>query len=344
MIKANGFQTLYFAAFLLILSACITTGPVVRVTNLQDLGQKYLDELEEIKKSRADKKVDDSLNEVIEKTPNFSVVEYLKLHPSSINREKGDYKVGGYDVLSITVYEEPDLSREKVRVAADGYISFPFIGRIKVDGMTTSEIEELISLQLAEGQFLFDAHVSVTVVSYLSKQFFVLGAVKGPGTFSLRARERVLDAISRAKGIDDEHGGEAMVVRTEHPNTEYERKIVIRIDLAAILKGTDQVSNILLEDKDVLYVNQPEYFNIIGQVQKPGRYPYLQKEISLVEALSMAGGFSAIASRNKTRIIRVENGVEQIIEVKVNEITSGKKAQDVKIKPEDVIVVPESFF
>ena len=59
----------------------------------------------------------------------------------------------------------------------------------------------------------------------------------------------------------------------------------------------------------------------------------------------MAEGFTPVASRNKTRIIRVENGVEKIIQIKVDAITdAGKKIQDVLIQPNDIIVVPESFF
>ena len=83
----------------------------------------------------------------------------------------------------------------------------------------------------------------------------------------------------------------------------------------------------------------------IGQVKNPGSYLYQEEVITLVEAISMAGGFTPIAARNKTRIVRVEGGVEKIIQVRVDAITeSGKKAQDVKILPGDVIVVPESFF
>ena len=70
-----------------------------------------------------------------------------------------------------------------------------------------------------------------------------------------------------------------------------------------------------------------------------------EDELTLVEAIGMAGGFTRIASRNSTRIIRIEDGVEKVIHVKVDEITdSGRKVQDVVIKPEDIIVVPESFF
>ena len=62
-------------------------------------------------------------------------------------------------------------------------------------------------------------------------------------------------------------------------------------------------------------------------------------------AIGNAGGFTNIASRKKTRIIRVENGVEKIITVNVDAITSaGRKIQDVRIKPADIIIVPESFF
>ena len=337
-------------AFSFVLS-CSTGGDVVRVTTvsegeLKKLGEKELARLAEIKEAKKRERNNLGLKSVIQGTPNYSIAEYLALYPDSNNPIARDYKVGGYDVLDIMVYEEPDLSRENTRVSAGGYISFPLIERIKVDGLTTSEIEELISLKLAQGQFVLDAHISITVSKYKSKQFMVLGSVKEPGTYPLQAKERVLDAISRAGGIDFEQGGkQGMIIRTENPNTNLEKKIVIRIDLSGLLKGGDQLSNLLLTDKDLLYIPKAENFYIIGQVRNPGSYPYLEKKITLVEAISKAGGFTPIAARNRTRIIRVEEGVEKIIEIKVDAITeAGKKGQDVLIKPGDVIVVPESFF
>jgi len=174
----------------------------------------------------------------------------------------------------------------------------------------------------------------------------VLGAVRSPGTYPVQAKERILDAISKAGGIDFTQGGkQGMVIRTEHLGTDKEEKIVIRIDLSNLLKGGDQVSNLLLADKDLIYVPRAENFYLIGEVKQPGAYPYLEKEITLVEAISKAGGFTQLAARNRTRIVRVENGVEKIIEINVDAITDGgKKAQDVRILPGDVIVVPESFF
>ena len=334
--------------------ACVTGGEVVQVTKvsnsdaaLEDLGEEELAQLAEFRKAQEDEATGDvELEKVVEQTPNYSVEEYLALPAGEKVVKDRDYRVGGYDIIDIIVYEEEDLSREKVRISADGFISFPLIGRLKVAGMTTSEIENSIALKLAEGQFMLDAHVSVIVTDYLSKQFMVLGSVKEPGSYALREQERLLDAISKAGGIDFEQGGkQGMIIRTENPGAENQRKIVIKIDLPALLKGGDQFSNLPLTNKDLIYIPKADYFYIIGQVQAPGSYAYLEKEITLVEAIGKSGGFTPIAARNRTRIIRVEDGVEKIIEVKVDEITeAGKKGQDILIQPGDVIVVPESFF
>ena len=351
--------------FLIVLSmvfficACTGGGNVVKVTNVEEgsysgLKEEDLAKLDEIKSVGGTNGVDDNLRTVIEKTEHFSVSQYLMKHSDLRSVAGGDYTVGGFDVLSVVVYEEKDLSREAVQVSGEGYLSLPLIGRIKVDNLSTSQISELVSNKLAEGQYLLDAHVSVMVTEYNSKRFLVLGAVKRPGSYSLRAQERVLDAISKAGGIllsGGEHsdrlgaGMKGKIIRKENPDTPDERKIIIDIDLQGLLQGRDQISNIYMEDKDVFYVPSAERFYIIGQVKSPGAYTLSNREITLVEAIGMAGGFTQIAARKKSRIIRVENGVEKIINVNVDAITdAGKKIQDVIIQPNDIIVVPESFF
>ncbi|MDY6952116.1 MAG: polysaccharide biosynthesis/export family protein, partial [Thermodesulfobacteriota bacterium] len=171
------------------ISAC-GGGDVVKVTTLQNshkgMGAAELAKIAELKKSgQAQLGLDAGLSNVIEETPHFSVSEYLAQHPEARGAAGGDYRVGGYDVLSITVYEESDLSKEAVRVSEDGYISFPLIGRIKVEGLATSDIERVISRKLAEEEYLLEAHVSVLVTEYNSKGFLVFGAVKTPGSYSL---------------------------------------------------------------------------------------------------------------------------------------------------------------
>jgi len=335
------------------LSAC--GGEVVQVTtvqrgnNLDGLKDRLKDEdravLEEIKKGKGKKEIDSGITNVIEKTPHYTASEYLAKYPEG-RGSAADYKVGGNDILSITVYEEPDLSKEAVRVSGKGLISFPLIGRLKVSELTTTEIETLIAEKLAQQQYLLNAHVDVMVTGYKSKHFFVLGEVSTPGSHPLQARERVMDALSKVGGVEEEKASNrVMLIRTLNPDTPEERKLVIDFSLVDLLKMGDQISNLYLQDRDVLYFIPVEQFYIIGQVRGPGAYNMPEDELTLVEAIGMAGGFTRIASRNSTRIIRVEDGVEKIIQVKVDEITdAGKKIQDVVIKAEDIIIVPESFF
>jgi len=338
---------LVFAVFLMI-TACSTGKDVVRVIEVnngesKELSKTELAELAKIKAEKKSEKNGQGLNHVIKGTQNFSVPQYLAARPDANNPIARDYRVGGYDILDITVYEETDLSTRGVRISADGFISFPLIGRIKVEGLTTSEIEKIISNKLAQGQFIIDAQVSVMVADYRSKQFMVLGPVTNPGSYPLKAQERVIDAISSAGGmVFGQDSNQMMIIRTENPDTEKERKIVIRIDLSALLHDGDQQSNLLLTERDLLYIPKVEPFYIIGEVQNPGSFPYNKNEITLVEAISIAGGFNEWAIRNRTHIVRMEDGIEKIIEVKVDAITkSGQKNQDVLIRPGDIIVVPD---
>lgn len=91
---------------------------------------------------------------------------------------------------------------------------------------------------------------------------------------------------------------------------------------------------------------RPRNVFITGSVNRPGSYPIpTEQPTTLMEAIAMAGGFSEQASLNGTRIIRIEQGQEQIIRVKVNDIISkGDKTRDVRVYPNDLIFVPESFF
>lgn len=333
---------------------------VVKVTEVsKDLfaGLKRDDaaKVAEIKKTLIEQPPGDAqVVNILGKTPSFSVPEYLAKYPESKLLGE-DYKIGGYDVLAITVYEEKDLSLEAIRVSADGFISFPLIGRFRVADMATSEVEKLIARKLAEGDYLLDAHVSVMVTKYEGRKFSVLGAVKNPGNYPLQAREKVLDGISRANGLASESDSQgrplageaqtAMIIRTLNPGKADASKIVIHFDLQGLLKGSDQLSNIYLADQDVLYIPKADFFYIIGEVKNPGSYAFTKKDITIVEAISMAGGFTRIAARNKTRIVRLENGAEKVLDVRVDEITkAGKMIQAVPVKPNDLIVVPESFF
>ena len=90
----------------------------------------------------------------------------------------------------------------------------------------------------------------------------------------------------------------------------------------------------------------PKQVSVIGEVTKPGKYDMPgEREITLLEAIAMAGGFTKTADPKNTKIIRIENGEKKTIKINVNDITAkGEKDKDVTVRPEDIIFVPESFF
>ena len=86
--------------------------------------------------------------------------------------------------------------------------------------------------------------------------------------------------------------------------------------------------------------------SVIGEVNKPGKFDMpTERDITVLEAIAMAGGFTKDADVNRTRVMRIENGQKKTFVIKVDDITEkGEKDKDIVLKPDDVVFVPESFF
>jgi polysaccharide export outer membrane protein len=127
----------------------------------------------------------------------------------------------------------------------------------------------------------------------------------------------------------------------------------IKIAGLTVSKAEEKIANLFRKD----YLVDPhvsifieEYHArkifILGAVNKPGSYDLpLQRSFTILEAISLAGGFTKLAAVDKTKIVRIENGVEKNVVVKITDITKkGDKSKDVILKPNDIIVIPETFF
>ncbi|MCF8037809.1 MAG: polysaccharide export protein [Desulfohalobiaceae bacterium] len=330
--------------------ACAAQGPTTVVSSagsgLEELPAEEQARVEKIIENREGTATASALPEGFEQAQSIPARDYVKSR--HISRETGpeEYLVGPEDVLKIDVFEEKDLSREAVKVTSEGLIHFPLIGRVKVAGLNSSEIEDLLAARLAHEQYLVDPHLSVSVREYLSKEVLVLGAVQSPGRYYLKGVETLLDLVSRAGGVDFSKGGHRVtIIREEAVSQDQGRKIAVNINLRRLLDGFDQYANLKLQAGDVIFVPKAEKIYVMGQVQQPGDYVLTDKRITLVEAISMAGGFTRIAAPNRTKIIRVQNGQKTVIQVRVDDLTQDKAtAQSLTLKPNDIIIVPESFF
>src|SRR2546423_15166133 len=95
-----------------------------------------------------------------------------------------DYIVGAQDVLTITCYDQADLSG-KFTVETDGTFSYPLIGRVKVGGLTLRQVEAQIKKQLKDEGFFNNPQVTVSVEQYRSQKVFIVGEVRLPGPYPL---------------------------------------------------------------------------------------------------------------------------------------------------------------
>ena len=301
----------------------------------KDLPSRVSDESKEGEprgKSRAAKKRPDS---------KLEKAKFVVPLVTSTQRE-GNYTVGGKDVLSILVFEEPDLTKRDMRVSNDGFITFPLIGRLRVGGLTLNQIEKALVSRLGK-DFLVNPQITVQVVEFSSKFINVLGAVKGPGGIPLKGPITLLETIAKAGGVNVSEAGKNIIV-LRHSGDKKKDVKHITVNLNRLLKEGDLSLNLALRDKDTVFIPEADQIFVFGEVNNPGPYDLTEENFSVVEAISKAGGLTKLAAANRTRIVRVEGGEEFAIEVDVEKIMEGDRSQDQFLKPGDIIVIPEVYF
>jgi polysaccharide biosynthesis/export protein len=108
------------------------------------------------------------------------------------------YLLGPDDALEISVWKEPDLTKQLV-VRPDGKISYPLIGEVQASGHTVKQLQQAISKRLAK--YVTDAHVTVILLKAQNYKIYVTGKVNKPGEFVVGKPVNVMQAISMAGGL-----------------------------------------------------------------------------------------------------------------------------------------------
>jgi polysaccharide export outer membrane protein len=240
-----------------------------------------------------------------------------------------EYIIGEGDVLKINVYENEDLSTT-VRVSADSTIRVPLLGEISIKNLTVSQVSAKIENLFLDG-YLVNPQVDVFISEHRSKKAIILGQIRNPGQYELRGKITFLEFISKAGGLTVDAGSTAIIKRGSKSGKNQDR---IVLDLEKLIKKGDASLNISILDNDSIYISKARTYYVSGEVNKPDSYKF-EADISIIKAITMAGGFSKIAAKGKVQIIRVLDGQKQVFKnVKMDE----------PVLPNDVIVVPESFF
>jgi polysaccharide export outer membrane protein len=248
-----------------------------------------------------------------------------------------DYVIGPQDVLSITVFDQKDLDG-RYTVETDGTFTFPLVGRVSAGGTTVRQFEAALRAKLANGYFK-NPQILVKIEEYRSQRVFVMGEVRTPGTVALTGGMTLIEALARAGSTLPSASGEVAVVRPRHgvkgpiSPDEDDNAEVIRISLRRLESGS-RSQNLELKDGDTIFVPRAETIFVFGQVKNPNVYS-VQKDTTVLQALSLAGGATENAALNRIKIVRMVNGQKSDI--------TGVKLSDV-VQPGDTIMVPERFF
>lgn len=274
-------------------------------------------------------------------------VAFPTLPPSS-----QDYCVGPKDVITITVYDEPDLSK-KLRVSERGFITFPLVGIVQVQGLTPEQIAETLE-DLLFPRYLLNPQVMVEVAEFESQKVFILGAVDKPTSFTLRGTTTLLELLSETDRFNRGDGvrqiDSLVVFRHMAPEeaqgnpTDYDVQ-TIRIDLNRLLRQGDMSLNLVLQAHDVVYIPEAGSVFVFGEVRQPGPIPLPEGGMTLVEAMSKAGGPTPFAILSRTKVFRVVNGEERTLRINMSDVLKrGDRSKDTMLQADDIVVIPKSIF
>lgn len=221
--------------------------------------------------------------------------------PEALLRDIQDYQytIARGDILHVTVYDHPELTipagsmrsaeESGYVVQNNGNIFYPYVGNVRVEGLTADEIRRAIAGPLS--QFIANPQVNVSVVAYRGKRAYVTGQIRQPGPQAITdVPLTVLDAISNAGGLADNANWHNVLLTRNG--------IEIRLSVHDMLNHGRLGHNTLLRHGDVLHVpdlGEQQVF-VLGETRNVNALPMGNLRMSLTEALSKAGGIDQVTS------------------------------------------------
>jgi len=264
-----------------------------------------------------------------------------------------DYILGPEDVIEIDVFDVPELSKKTVRIANDGQISLPLIGRVQAAGLTPEQLRHALQDKWGE-DYLQNPQVTIFVKEFKAKPVSVIGAVEKPGLYPLTARRTLIEMLSTAGGLGTKLTTPAgrMVLITRKggfkdlqlaPGMHERGPDQIEIDLNRLLYTRDEALNIEIKPQDVIAVSRADIVYVTGAVKKPGAFVLeSHPTVTVMQAIAMAEGFTGTAAKKSARILRTDpDGTKTDVPVNLGKIFKGK-VEDVTLAANDVLYVPDS--
>jgi len=258
------------------------------------------------------------------------------------------------DQIQVHFFDFPDLnssSPQPLVIRNDGTVHLPYVGSVKVEGMNPDDAEQVIEETLRTKGIVKEPSVSVQVVSSVNFSVAVLGEVKIPHSIPLYAPTPLSAVLQQAGGLTGIASPHLTII---HRNGQLPTSVDFDVD-----NPSSATLNTLVYPGDAIEVSRQGVFFMVGEVQRPGIYPMggafsvgqvgpqvggmgMVKNMTMLEALSQAGGITLIAARSKTILLRTVGGKREAITVDLVKLEKGQIA-DPLLHSDDIIYVPSSF-
>jgi polysaccharide export outer membrane protein len=241
--------------------------------------------------------------------------------------------IGASDLVHLNVYDSPELS-QSFRVDKQGNLNLPLLRTsLHADGLLPDALRDEIVTALRAQHLLVNPVVDVSVVEYRSRGVNIAGAVKTPVTIQDVGDLRILAALSQAGGLLPDAGPEIIV---EQANGSMQR-----LSVRELYDGLHPELNIPILAGAQIRVPQCERVFVVGNVKRPGAFPFQSlQDTTVLQLLALSGGLDSF-THNRAYIYREQLGSDQKIEIEIPlRRILDRKAQDVKLAANDILYVP----
>jgi polysaccharide export outer membrane protein len=243
--------------------------------------------------------------------------------------------IGSGDYLEVSEFHLPEF-HSQVRVAADGTVELPLVGRVKLAGLAEPEAARAIEKALLDSGMLLHPQVSVLVTNAAGQDVSVMGEVTRPGVYPFTAHHRLLDLIAAASGLSPNAGRLVSVFHRDDAQTGHP----FVLDPTGTDKKLDH--NPELEPGDTLLVSRAGLVYVVGDVIRPGGFAVDPVQgLTVVQAISLAWGATPNAAVSKAILIRDQAGGRTLTTLNLKRMIRGQDP-DEPVRDRDILFVPDS--
>jgi polysaccharide export outer membrane protein len=268
-----------------------------------------------------------------------TVEEQLAELDQVLASSSASFQLGKGDILSISVYDEPDLTLDSVPVRPDGKVAFPLIGDVEVAGRNVEDVSNEIRERLL--QFVLEPKVSVVVTEFNSLDYTLYGEVVNPGVYPLTTDVSITAAIAKAGGLTKGQFRASSVELADLTHAFLARQgQVMPVDFVRLIRHGDMRFDIDLQPGDYIHIPSglSKEVYILGEVNEPALFAF-RESMPMSRTLALAEGFTVDADLSRIHIVRGALHNPTVIVSDFQKVVNGQ-AQDVQLEPGDIVYVP----